>query len=117
MKTILPICLILAAATPALAWEQRAFSNKVQWTFQGSEIQSYSVLPPQESEDPMVLKVGLRNQQQGYIVAEIEADLGLGSCPATLSSATGNPAVTVVLLANLDATTLNGVTLEQCYIQ
>lgn len=118
MKTTLPLCLVaLVVSTPALAWERHAMGSKVQWTFQGSEIVSYAAKGPQYNEDPEVLEVTLYHSQHGQITVSIEADLGVGACPQRLGSAMGNTHASVTLVANLDATTLNGVTLDQCSVR
>ena len=115
MKQILPLCVFaLVVSTPAIAWERHASGSKVQWTFQGSEIVSYAAISPQYNEDPEVLEVTLYSAQDGQITVSIEADLGVGACPQRLGSAQGNNHTSVTLVANLDATTLNGVTLDQC---
>lgn len=115
MKPILSMCLAtVIAATPAFAWDRSDRGNLVTWTFQGSELSSYEVVEPTYNEDPAVLKVWLWNAQSGSTTVEIEADLGVGTCPTTLAWAQGKPSVRVTLVANLDATTLNGVTLQQC---
>lgn len=114
MKHAIPLCLAVVVGSPALAWDHTYGNSTQTWTFQGSEIISYSVTDPIEPEDPERLEVTLWNAQQGQTTASIEADLGVGSCPQTLAVAQGNSATTVTLVANLNATTLNGVTLEQC---
>lgn len=114
MKPAIPLFLALFLGSPAFAWDHTFGNNTETWIFQGSEIISYSVTDPIEQEDPERLEVTLWNAQQGQTIALIEADLGVGSCPQTLAAVQGISATTVTLVANLNATTLNGVTLEQC---
>ncbi|WP_417209322.1 hypothetical protein [Antarctobacter sp.] len=115
MKPILPLCLaVLMTATPALAWERATQGSYVTWTFQGHEIVSYSVTEPAFDEDPEVLNVSLSDPQSGSVIVMIEADLGVGDCLRKLGSAMGNTRTNVTLVANLNATTLNGVTLDAC---
>ena len=102
----LALCLL---ACPALAWE-----HTVEWRFQGPEIASFRVITPDFDEDPVRLEVSLSHQHYGDTVVTIEADNGLGECADTLSYAQGNPFVTVVLTANLNAQTMNGTALVQC---
>ncbi|SNS18340.1 hypothetical protein [Antarctobacter heliothermus] len=115
MKKILSLCLAtLIVGSPALAWDRSKQGNYVTWTFQGDEIVSYSVTEPSYNEDPAVLNVSLWSSHSGSVVVLIEADLGVGNCLSTLSHAAGNASIGVTLVANLNATTLNGVTLDQC---
>ena len=109
MHMAAPLCLSLMFVTPALAWE-----HTMEWRFQGSEILSFSVAVPEFDEDPEVLEVTLSSPQHGQTQVAIEADLGVGDCVETLRYAQGDAFVTVVLTANLNAQTLNGVTLAQC---
>ncbi|WP_323767265.1 hypothetical protein [Antarctobacter sp.] len=115
MKPILSLCLaVLMTATPALAWKHSTQGSYVTWTFQGHEIVSYSVTEPAYDEDPEVLNVSLSHPQSGSVVVMIEADLGTGDCLRKLASAAGKVGTNVTLVANLNATTLNGVTLDEC---
>ena len=94
-------------ANAALAWE-----HTTTWRFSGDEMTGFA-LTEQQGEDPEAVEIWL-DSDSGVITVMIEADNGLGDCPETLSYAQGNPHVTVVLTAHLNADTLNGVTLAQC---
>ena len=104
MRLALPLIL---CALPALAYEHTA-----EYRFTGEELVAFSVTEGAD-EDPTVLSIGLQTDGGG-VTLEIESDLGLGDCPEVLTYAQGNPGVTVVLTANLNAQTMNGVTLVQC---
>ena len=99
---------LLFLATPVLAWE-----HTVEYRFAGTEIAGFQVTEGPD-EDPTVLQVALNDPQRGSTRIEIESDFGVGDCAETLGYAQGNPGVTVVLTANLNAQTMNGVTLVQC---
>lgn len=115
MKPFLPLCLaVLMVGAPALEWDRVQQGTFVTWTFQGDEITSYSVAEPAYDEDPAVLNVSLWHAQSGSVGVAIESDLGFGDCPRILASAKGNAHTGVTLVANLNATTLNGVTLHEC---
>lgn len=96
------------APLPALGWE-----HTVEYRFAGSEIASILVTEGMD-EDPAVLHVGLSDLNGSSQRIEVESDFGLGDCPMLLQAAQGNPGVTLVLTANLNAQTMNGVTLVQC---
>ncbi|EBA05876.1 hypothetical protein [Sagittula stellata] len=100
-------CLLALLATPAAAWE-----HTVEYRFTGTEIAAFTVLEP-EVEDPEVLELTL-SSDSGTLQIVVEADNGLGDCPEILTYAQGNPGTTIVLTANLNAQTMNGVTLAQC---
>jgi hypothetical protein len=105
-------CLLLTGglALPAQAWEHTA-----EWRFAGSEIASFRAIQPQYNEDPMVLEVLLASDVSGPAEILIEADNWVSpDCLDLLGNAQGNPNITVVLTANLNAQTMNGVTLAQC---
>ncbi|MBY6159821.1 hypothetical protein KUV73_03015 [Mameliella alba] len=99
----------LFLATPVLAWEHTA-----EWRFSGDEIRSFSVTEPAFDEDPVVLEVELAHESSGTTRIMIEADNGIGDCADLLRFAQGNPFEIIVLTANLNAQTINGVTLAQC---
>ena len=109
MQILTPLAAALFSATSALAWE-----HTVEWRFGGTEIQSFSVTDPQFQEDPALLEVTLSHPDHGDTTLSIEADNDLSACADLLRYAQGNPFETVVLTANLNAQTLNGVTLAQC---
>lgn len=117
MKRTLPFFLAVLAGTPLLAWQQSSGNNMTRWEFQGSEIVWHKVVEPAENEDPTMLEVSLWSPNTGAVVLSIEADLGVGDCPQKLSNAASRGSSTVVLVANLNATTLNGVTLHECSVR
>jgi hypothetical protein len=104
-------CLVATTfAWPALAWEHTA-----EWRFAGDEIAGFRAVDPQFDEDPMMLEVILSSDMFGTAEVLIEADNGVSAeCLDLLGYARGNPQVTIVLTANLNAQTMNGVTLAQC---
>ncbi|WP_425072360.1 hypothetical protein [Sagittula sp. S175] len=104
LALVLPLML---CALPALAYE-----HTVEYRFTGAELVAFNVTEGPD-EDPTVLSIGLQTDGGG-VTLEIESDLGLGDCAEVLTYAQGNPGVTVVLTANLNAQTMNGVTLVQC---
>ena len=99
--------LLAILATPTFAWE-----HTMEYRFRGDELAGFRVIE-QSGEDPEVLEVLLDSDGLTLEIL-IEADNGLGDCPELLSYAQGNPHVTMVLTANLNAQTMNGVTLAQC---
>ncbi|SMX39257.1 hypothetical protein [Maliponia aquimaris] len=109
MQILTPLALALTFASPALAWE-----HTVEWRFNGAEIKSFKATDPEYDEDPALLEVTLSDPHSGDTVVTIEADNDIAPCAELLGYAQGNPFETVVLTANLNAQTLNGVTLAQC---
>ncbi len=109
MTLFRPLAIVLMTATSALAWEQTQ-----EWRFVGTEIQSFKLSVPDFDEDPEVLEVMLLSDNGAMTTLMIEADNGVGDCVEMLGFAKGNPHVIMVLTANLNAQTLNGVTLAQC---
>lgn len=109
MKLFTPLALVALTALPAMAWE-----NTIEWRFAGTEIQSFKHTIPDFDEDPETLEVLLRSDHHGEAHIEIEADNGVDDCVELLGFAKDNPHVIMVLTANMNAQTLNGVTLAQC---
>ncbi|MGP6087620.1 hypothetical protein [Antarctobacter jejuensis] len=109
MTLIRSFTLIALTASPVVAWE-----NTQEWRFVGTEIQSFNHVVPDFDEDPEQLKIKLLAENGAQTTFSIEADNGVGDCVEQLGYAQGNPHVIMVLTANLNAQTLNGVTLAQC---
>lgn len=103
------LAVLLLTTAPAFAWE-----HTQEWRFAGTEIQSITHSIPDFDEDPEVLEINLLSESSVQTTIMIEADNGIGDCVEQLEFAKGNPHVIMVLTANLNAQTLNGVTLAQC---
>ncbi|MBP0482385.1 hypothetical protein [Sagittula salina] len=104
---------LLCLAIPSFASPVLGFEHSVEYRFSGVELTGFAITEGPD-EDPALLSLSLLTDSMGPITLEIESDLGFGDCAAVLGMAQGDPGTSIVLQADLNARTLNGVTLLRC---